>query len=142
MKCGIGIFIFAISITASFSQSIEGKWITIDDNTEKPRSIVEISKRGNQYFGEIIKLFREPEEDQDPICDECKGDKKNQKIIGLEIIEGLEEVNGEYKNGTILDPENGKVYDCKIWISEDGKMKVRGYLYFFFRTQTWLPNTG
>ena len=46
----------------------------------------------------------------------------------------------EWDDGEILDPENGKVYDCKIWV-EDGKLQVRGYVAFFFRTQTWLPVT-
>jgi uncharacterized protein (DUF2147 family) len=43
----------------------------------------------------------------------------------------------EWEDGTIMDPDNGKVYDCKLWV-EDGKLKVRGYVAFFFRTQTWV----
>ena len=42
----------------------------------------------------------------------------------------------KYEGGTILDPKNGKVYDCKLWI-EESKLMVRGYIAFFFRTQTW-----
>ncbi|MCB0765493.1 MAG: DUF2147 domain-containing protein, partial [Flavobacteriales bacterium] len=34
-------------------------------------------------------------------------------------------------------PETGKIYDCRLW-SEDGALKVRGYVAFFFRTQTWV----
>jgi uncharacterized protein (DUF2147 family) len=37
-----------------------------------------------------------------------------------------------------MDPKKGTVYDCKMWI-EDGNLQVRGYIAFFFRTQTWLP---
>ena len=44
-------------------------------------------------------------------------------------------------DGTILDPKKGEVYDCKIWV-EDGKLQVRGYVMFLYRTQTWLPFTG
>ena len=46
----------------------------------------------------------------------------------------------EWEDGTICDPKNGKVYDCEMWF-EDGNMnelKVRGYIYFLFRTQTWI----
>ena len=43
----------------------------------------------------------------------------------------------EWKDGTILDPENGSVYDCKLWV-EGGRLKVRGYVAFFYRTQTWV----
>ena len=42
-----------------------------------------------------------------------------------------------HKGGTILDPGDGKVYKAEIWI-EDGKLKVRGYLGPFYKTQTWL----
>lgn len=126
---------------AGSAQSIVGKWKTIDDQTGKPRSVVEIFERNGKYFGQIVKLFREPGEDPDPICDECSGKRKNQKVIGMEIITDMEYDAGdnEYNSGEILDPENGSVYDCKLWVSEDGHLKVRGYLLFFFRTQTWLP---
>jgi len=38
-----------------------------------------------------------------------------------------------------MDPENGKVYDCKVWVDEDepDKLNVRGYIGFFYRTQNW-----
>ena len=95
------------------------------------------------YYGKIIKLFRGPDEEQDPICDECEDHRKDQKIIGMEIITDMKYNKGdeEYKKGEILDPESGNIYDCRMWV-EDGNLKVRGYLLFFYRTQTWLPYTG
>lgn len=121
-------------------QSIVGKWKTIDDNSGKPRSVVEIYERDGKVFGKVVKTFPEPGEDPDPICDECEGEKNGQKIIGMEIITDMkyDKKNDQYEKGEILDPENGNVYDCKLWI-EDGNLKVRGYLLFFYRTQTWLP---
>ena len=53
------------------------------------------------------------------------------------IINGLEKDGDEYDDGTILDPKKGKVYDCKIWVDESGDLQVRGYVAFFYRTQTW-----
>jgi uncharacterized protein (DUF2147 family) len=57
----------------------------------------------------------------------------------LEIIQGLEKKGGVYKGGEILDPENGKTYTCKIWLNEEDtdQLMVRGYVAFFYRTQTW-----
>ena len=136
--------ILFIAMTVSgYGQSIVGKWKTIDDESGKPRSIVEIYEEGGKYFGKIVKLFREPGEDPDPICEECGDDRKDQKIIGMEIITDLKFNKGDqiYQKGEILDPENGNIYDCKLWI-EEGKLKVRGYLLFFYRTQTWLPYQG
>ncbi len=129
-----------VHYTFAADQSIEGLWKTIDDKTGKKKSIVQIYKQNEKYFGKIIKLFREPDEDQNPICDKCASDdpRKDQPIKGMIILKNLEKIGNKFKNGTILDPHNGKVYDCKLWI-EDGKLKLRGYILFLYRTQTWLP---
>lgn len=117
---------------------IFGKWKTIDDETGKVKSIVEIYEKDGKAYGKIAKIFRGAGEEQDPICNECPGDRKNKKIIGLEIIRGMEldKSDNEWDDGEILDPESGKLYDCVIW-KEDGKLKVRGYIAFLYRTQTW-----
>lgn len=133
--------IFSLSSSA---QSIVGKWKTIDDNTGKPRSVVEIYEKENRFFGKVLKTFPDPGEDTDPICDECEDHRKDQKIIGMEIIIDMKssKKGAEYNKGEILDPENGNIYDCKLWVDEEGNLKVRGYLFFFYRTQTWLPYAG
>jgi uncharacterized protein (DUF2147 family) len=143
MKAAL-LFFFLFSSKCLLSQSILGQWKTIDDNTGKPRSVVEIYQEGDEYKGKIIQLFREPDEDPDPICDECEDYRKGQKVIGMNIITGMKynKSGDEYHKGEIMDPENGNIYDCKIWLSEDGKLKVRGYLLFFYRTQTWLRYQG
>lgn len=132
------LLIMCVVLGAS-AQSIEGRWKTVDDVSGKARSVVEIFKEGDNYFGKIIKFFPEPGDDPDPVCTECKGKKNGQKIVGLQIIEDMEmQSDGKLDDGKILDPENGKVYDCKMWV-EEGTLKVRGYLLFLYRTQTWLP---
>ena len=123
----------------AYSQnSVTGKWKTIDDDTNKAKSIVEISEHKGVLNGKIIKLFREPGEDPDPVCDKCDPDdiRHNKKIIGMEIIRDLKKDNSEYSGGTILDPADGKVYRCKIWLNGNNLM-VRGYWGPFYRTQIW-----
>jgi uncharacterized protein (DUF2147 family) len=133
-------------IAATLSgQSIARQWKTIDDETGKPKSVVDIFEKNGKYYGKIIKLFREPDEDPDPICDECDEDdpRYNQRVLGMEIIQDMipNKKGDEYEDGTILDPANGNVYDCELWV-EDGKLRVRGYILFLYRTQTWLPYEG
>ena len=120
-------------------QSVLGKWKTIDDETGKPKSIVEITEREGKLYGTIVELFREPNEEQDPYCDKCEDDRKDKRILGMEIIRDMEKDDDEYDDGTICDPKTGKIYDCKFWIDEDtpNVLNVRGYVAFFFRTQTW-----
>ncbi len=118
---------------------VTGKWKTIDDNTSKEKSVVEITERGGKVYGKVIKIFPDPGKDPDPVCDKCEATdaRHKKKIIGMEIIKDLVKDGDEYGEGTILDPENGKVYRCKIWV-EGGSLMVRGYWGPFFRTQTWL----
>ena len=139
MKTILILFFSLISLLA-FGQrtDIFGKWKTIDDETGKSKSIVEITERDGKAYGTIVQLFRPADEDQNPVCKQCADHRQGQKIIGMEIITGLEHDGDEWEDGKIMDPENGKVYDCKLWV-EDGKLKVRGYVAFLYRTQTWLP---
>jgi uncharacterized protein (DUF2147 family) len=117
-----------------------GYWKTIDDDTNKPRSIVRIYEQGGMIRGDIARLFREPGEDPDPVCDDCDGERRNARILGMNILWDLEREGDAYEGGTILDPGNGKTYRAKIW-EEDGTLRVRGYLGPFRRTQTWLRST-
>ena len=126
--------------TKTLAQSgVFGKWVTIDENTKEKKSVVEIYERNGKVYGKIIKLFRKPGEEQDPVCDDCDEDdpRYNQKVIGMEIITDLVKDGDEYDDGEILDPKDGKVYDCKIW-REGDKLMVRGYILFLYRTQEWV----
>lgn len=128
----LGLFLTTGSAFAQFT----GKWKTIDDNTGKVKSIVEITESNGVYTGTVVQLFRGADEDQDPDCTECKGNKKGQKIIGLEIVYDMTKDGDELSSGKIMDPENGKEYRCKMW-REGEDLKVRGYIAFLYRTQTW-----
>lgn len=121
--------------TAISAQTVTGRWTTIDDNTGKPRSIVEISVNNGILTGRIVDLYDKTRLEK--LCDKCPGDRKNQRIVGMEIIRGMKADGDTWEDGTILDPETGKVYDCKIWLEGD-KLKLRGYVAFFYRTQTWV----
>ena len=123
------------------SKSVTGKWKTIDDETGKAKSIVLIYKKTDgKLYGKITQLFRTKDQDQNPKCTKCTGNKKNKPIIGMEIITGLKKDGKEwYADNGILDPAKGKVYDCKLWVDEEdpNKLRVRGYVGWIYRTQTW-----
>lgn len=140
----LSIIFYATTLLAQH-EDITGLWKTIDDETNKPKSIVKIYIQDGKLYGDIVKLFRKEGEDPDPICDKCDEDDNrfNKKIVGMTIITDMEyqEDDNEWEDGEILDPKKGKVYDCKLWV-ENGKLQVRGYVLFFHRTQEWLRYDG
>jgi uncharacterized protein (DUF2147 family) len=132
--------VVALPLAARADDSPVGRWKTYDDETNKAKSIVAIRMEGGKLRGAIESLFREPNEDQDPKCDKCEGAKKDQRIIGMEILWDLVKDDDEWSGGRIMDPENGKDYKCFIQVMDGGRrLKVRGYLgvSLFGRTQYW-----
>ena len=118
-----------------------GLWRTIDDSTGKAKSLVRIVEVNGEYRGTIEKLLREPNEDQNPLCEKCIGDKKDKPVIGMTIITGMKADDKIFSGGTILDPNNGKTYKSKMWLEDQGKkLHVRGFIGMALlgRTQIWL----
>ena len=120
------------------AESPVGMWKTVDDKTGTIKSEVEIYEQGGKLFGKIVGLTEPNDKQGKPkTCTHCTGADKDKPIVGLVIIRDLAPSGERYKGGTILDPEDGKVYKAEIWV-EDGKLKVRGYIGFFYKTQTWV----
>lgn len=133
----ISVFLFVFAFSEVSAQSVLGKWRTVDDSTGESKAIIKIYEEDGKVFGKIVRLFKATERNR--VCTECEGDKKNMPFEGFVIIEGLEKVDNEYEGGVITDPENGKTYECKIWLDEDNPnlLNVRGYVSILYRTQTW-----
>lgn len=130
---------FAIISSANGAELV-GRWKTVDDDTHKPKSIVEIYKSGDTYRGKIVKLI-DPKE-PNAVCKKCSGENKDKPLEGMDILWDLKTDKPEksWTGGTILDPENGKSYSCNMSLDKDSdKLKVRGYIGFSLlgRTQFW-----
>ncbi len=141
MKFFIATALLLTSLNVLSQTSPAGKWKSIDDETNKPKSIIEIFEKDGQLYGKIEKLFRKSDEDQNPKCDKCSGAQKDQLIIGMQILSGLKKDSDiKWSGGEIIDPNNGKTYSCKVTLTEDGKkLEVRGFIGFSLlgRTQVW-----
>ncbi len=126
---------------ASDSATPVGYWKTIDDVSGKPKSIIQIwQSADNTLSGKVIKIFPKVGEDQNKLCDACKGDKHNQRIVSMVILDGLKNGGAKWDSGKILDPENGKTYSCNLKVADAGKkLEVHGFigLPIIGRTQTW-----
>jgi len=114
-----------------------GRWKTIDDETGKAKSIVEITQAANGTLtGRIVELI-DPSR-PNPTCDECRDDRKGKPITGMEIIRGMKADGAAWSGGTILKPDEGKVYKSKMELVENGaKLKVSGCVAFICKSQLW-----
>lgn len=129
----------ALGVFATVSmqaQSVVGKWKTIDDETGKAKSIVEISEKNGVYSGKVIEILSDK---KDAKCEKCPSDRKGKPVKGLTIINGLKKDGAEFSGGKILDPVSGKEYKCIIKLNGANKLDVRGYVGIsaLGRTQTW-----
>ena len=126
--------------STTMANSPVGLWETVDDETGKPKSLVEISQDSNGVLsGKIVKGLG-PDANPERRCTACKGDKKDQLIRGMTFISGMKKDDEKWTGGTILDPESGKTYKCNMQLADNGqKLVVRGYVGFALvgRSQTW-----
>jgi len=123
--------------------SVVGTWKTISDegaDKGKDKSHVEIFEKDGAFFGKVVKLLLKP---QDTICTNCKDDLKDKPVVGMTILQNMkktgkvdEDFGEEYAGGTIMDPENGKTFKCKLWVKGD-TITLRGYISLAYRTQKW-----
>lgn len=131
------IFFVMTFAFSSHAQTALGKWKTIDDETGKAKSVVEIYENNGKIYGKIVEIFDKTKEGK--LCSECEGAKKNKPILGMVILEGLSKKGKNWEGGTILDPNSGKVYKCTISLENKDKLKLRGYIGISLigRTQYW-----
>ena len=129
----------ALAAAPAFAaDSAVGRWKTIDDETGKPKSIVEIGQAPDGTLsGHIVELLNPSR--PNPTCDKCSDDRKDQQITGMEIIRGMKaQGGGKYAGGTILKPDEGKVYKSKMQLVDGGRtLEVSGCIAFICKSQAW-----
>ena len=135
MKKTIFNVVFLLLAVTAFSQTnpdaIIGEWLS-----PKKDSRVLIYKQGAKYFGHITwGTGTEHYDVKNP-----KPDLRKRELIGLTILKDFEfDGDNTWKEGSIYDPREGKIYFCKITLKDAGQINIRGYVGFslFGRTETW-----
>ena len=141
----ISIGILAVNLSASplvqaaAPLSPIGLWKTIDDKTGEARSHVRIVERNGVLMGRIEAILDAGK--SDARCDKCSGSRKDQPVRGMAIIEDMRanSRSGYWEGGTILDPNDGKVYKLRLTPKAGGQqLEVRGFVGPFYRNQQWI----
>jgi uncharacterized protein (DUF2147 family) len=141
---GIGPFLLAASAPAAAQSTPAGLWNTISDDDGRPTAVVELREVGGAYVGTVRALLV-PADHDDSLCTKCSGDRKDQRIVGMQILWNMRPDDDGWSGGEILDPENGKIYHARMKLADGGrKLVVRGYigLPLFGRSETWIRRSG
>lgn len=140
----IGTLLLTISLPASAANAgPSGHWITFDEETGSAKAIVEIREHDGNLDGRVVRILNNIDV-ENPRCRACTGERRDQLIVGMAILEGMSHDGDDWSGGTILDPENGKSYSCRMSLNHDGdELEVRGYigLPLLGRTQVWKRET-
>ena len=134
------LWIAAFALPALAQMTPAGLWRSMDDSTGEAKAEISIKDNGKGGFNGVVErsLVKSTGELN---CSLCADDRKDKPKVGMEIIRGAVKVASEdaWEGGTIIDPENGKVYKLRLTPIEGGKkLQVRGYIGPFYRNQVWL----
>lgn len=138
-KLLFSVLCFLLISCAYSAEDITGFWVTINENTNKPESLVAIYPYKGQYYGRIVATFTPTGGLKDTMSHQTErapGVVGNPYYVGLDFIYGLIDDGRRFK-GKIMDPQRGKVYDAELW-RQNGSLIVRGKLLGFGRNQTWI----
>ena len=137
MKKKFTIFLLIAFSSTMNAQTIFGNWLSKNKDTGAIDSVIKVYKKDGKVVAKIIEI--KDTSRQDAVCELCEGRNKNKPILGLIILTGIEKQDDEWSGGTILDPRNGKVYQCYIKLVKPNKLKLRGYIgiSLFGKTAYW-----
>lgn len=128
------MFFICIYTLQMNAQSPIGTWVTIDDETGKEKSHVEIFEKGGKLFGKIVKLLLKP---QNSICEACDGERKNKPLVGMIIISNMAKKGDKWEGGKIYKADSGKEYNGFLKMAGADKLVVTGKVLFITKSQTW-----
>lgn len=132
------LFILFLIIIPTFAESsVVGYWKSIDDKTSTASGYWKLEIKDNQLLGYLIN-YRNMKPDH--VCIACTGKLQEffeKPIRSTPWINLQKNQNQVWKDGYIIDASKGKKYKAEIWL-EDGDLKMRGYVGFLHRTQTWI----
>jgi uncharacterized protein (DUF2147 family) len=137
-KVIIAVILFACQFIAQAQEApdnIIGVWLN-DDKTNK----IEIYKANDTYSGKIIWIAQlennpglNPKDKNNP-----NPEKRNQSILGMDIITGLKYSDGKWVKGTIYTPQKGIYADCEVELHSDKQLNLVVSKGMFSKTKTWI----
>ena len=128
--------------------TIEGYWLTKDDGTNHPSSIITIAKQSdNTLAGKITTIFHNANQNADQItCSQCDsntkdgsyGLSKGQKVLGSYVTWGFSmQDSNNWVNGNIIKVKTGKKYSANLILNSKNKLDVHVNAGIFSKEIYW-----
>jgi uncharacterized protein (DUF2147 family) len=156
MKKLIFIAFCALQGLCFAADPVEGFWVSVDEKTAEITAGWEVYQENGMLYGKILSVKGFP---GDAMADACKesykgfpvsGKVNEMPLAGTPWIWGLTSKKaGEWSGGSIIDPESGSMYKCKMTFrTADGKkyptdtLEMRGEIGLGIgRSQFWQKST-
>jgi uncharacterized protein (DUF2147 family) len=134
VRCGAALA-FGLMVSAASATPVNspvGSWLTANGH-----GVVAIAQCGDALCGRIVGIDREPTE---PMPTDVHGRSQ----CGLTIITNERPTGDGTWLGEITDPRDGSTYQAKLWLDEDGNLRLRGFIGIplLGSTQIWRKFTG
>ncbi len=112
--------------------SVDGYWLMRDKDNE-PQTVVAVYKNSDVRFIKMLAIFHDGKMDDTILkpIEKSKGISGNPSLCGLDFVWNLKESGDEYV-GKVVNPDDAKVYRCRLWYdSKKSKLVMRGELFVF-----------
>jgi len=129
-------FLFLSPVQEVKPDQIIGVW-----TTGNAKSQVQIYKKGDMFYGKIIKLKDPLNAEGKPKTDIHNPDvtKRGQPLIGMNVLWEMKFDEDEWNGGHVYNAEDGKEYKCLMRLKDAKILEVRGFVGFSLlgKSQTW-----
>lgn len=130
-------FSILCSLYVSSNETIFGYWLTSG-------SVVKIENCNNLVCGKIVTIFVDDGIDPTSILDRNNKNVslRDRTLVGINLLSEFEVQRQDqktFKGGKIYDPRSGNTYKSKLFLSDEGFLKVEGCLAFICDGEKWQP---
>ncbi|MDB5246747.1 MAG: peptide protein [Segetibacter sp.] len=119
------IFFVSVGFRGNSADEILGVWAN-----ETNKGHLQLYKQNGKYYGKIVWLNQPNDETGKPKVDKNNPDDKvrKERLLGLVMLKDFRYENGEWTDGKIYNPDDGKEYQCNMKLKDSKTLSVRGYI--------------